>query len=67
MARLTPRKASEAPTGWLTFSGLTASALLRLMMSAMAGNANQTGCCLCRKPHATKNAFYFIALFHLSL
>jgi hypothetical protein len=35
MAWRKPRKASDAPTGWLTFSGLTASGFARLSISAM--------------------------------
>jgi hypothetical protein len=31
-----PRKASDAPTGWLALSGFTASALLRFSISAMS-------------------------------
>jgi len=42
MARLSRGRPSEAPTGWLTFNGLTASALLRLTISGHGSNANQT-------------------------
>src|SRR5512147_2357050 len=61
MARLMPRKASEAPTGWLALSGFTASALLRFRISAMSCSQFDAGrrclrprCRLAhRRPHRT--------------